>query len=246
MTKYKIIEIRGIVNSSGCNRTLVIANPVMSDDSYEFHYSAEYGDSKHFVFYDDKDEDTIEELLRIANNDDYWFPDLHEFEPYESLLDGASITLYQRKRNLGKKYAITEIQNTISMDYYISQVSFNEGRDFHDLGFDAEKWEIGDKIIKTSHGNLKIKKFIFVETSPLVGIQFSVDGTLRLGDFEKFNGFDDCPNIATFALMRQPRNAWLWVYVFDVNGNQVVNFCGRDDLDGLSDFVNKLKRKYKQ
>jgi len=250
MTKYKIIEIRGIVNSSGHDCTLVIANPVMRNGdsafSYEYVCPTEYDDSKHFVFYDDKDEYMIEELLGIANNNDYWIPDLQEFEPCKSFLNGTSVTLYQHKSYFGNRFAVAEIQNTISMDYYICQVSFNEGRDFYDLGFDAEKWEIGDKIIKTDHGSLKIKNYIFVEEGPLVGIQFSVEGSLRLDDFEKFNGFDDCPHITTFALMRQPYNAWLWVYAFDVNGNQVVNFCGRDELDGLSDFVHKLKRKYNQ
>lgn len=141
--------------------------------------------------------------------------------------------------------SVVKNPNTYSMNYYVSEVSFDNGENFHDLGFDAEIWKFGTKIIETEHGHFSIEDAIFVDKGALVGIQFQVVGSITLSDFDNYDGFDDNANIRTLALMRQPHNAWLWVYAFDEYDNQVAIFCGRDDLDGLLHYVNVMRRLYK-
>ena len=77
-----------------------------------------------------------------------------------------------------------------------------------------------------------------------MGIQFSVSGTLNVADFRCANGFRNTIEVATFAIMRQPQNAWLWVYLFDNNDSPMAYFCGFDDLDCFANFVSLLKSIY--
>lgn len=139
------------------------------------------------------------------------------------------------------------VLNHFSMDYTVWEVDFTATGNFISLGDedeDEEIWKIGDSFIETPHGILKIEDAIFIEEGPLVGVQFSVSGSLKMNDFRCSNGWENEINISTFALMRQPHNAWLWVYTFDENGNPLANFCGTDILNGLADFMPFLKRKF--
>lgn len=151
----------------------------------------------------------------------------------------------------GRNYFQTSVQsisnsiNSYSMTYHVCEVSFDNGNNFHDLGFDAETWKFGTETIETEHGNFSVEDAIFVDNGPLVGIQFQVEGSMHLSDFDDYDGFDDNASIKILALMRQPQNVWLWVYAFDEYDNQVAIFCGRDDLDGLSHYVNVMRRLYK-
>ncbi len=79
----------------------------------------------------------------------------------------------------------------------------------------------------------------------MVGIQLSVSGKLKLNNFTCSTGYEDEANIGTIAIMRQPHNVWLWCYAFDIYGSPLVNFCGRDSLDGFANFIQQLKRIYK-
>ena len=133
----------------------------------------------------------------------------------------------------------SQSKNKFTMAYNVTQVSTNGGYNFDDIA--EERWVIGDKYIETPHGVLEVADAIFVEEGPLVGVQFTVDGILRISEL----GCDKDVNIRTFALMRQPNNAWVWVYAFDEFNNQVVNFCGFDDLDGMAAFIPVLKSVYK-
>ena len=64
---------------------------------------------------------------------------------------------------------------------------------------------------------------------------------IKLYDFSCSTGNEKEEYVKTFALMRQPHNAWLWAYMFDNCDTPIVNFCGFDDLDGFSKFVTILK-----
>lgn len=136
--------------------------------------------------------------------------------------------------------------NKYHMQYTLWEVDFNGTGDFISLGNDdnREEWEIGDSYIITPHGTLEIRDAIFVNEGPLVGVQFDVDGTLKMDEFPCSHGFESDIQVATFALMRQPYNAWIWGYAFDEDGNPVANFCGTDILDGLANFIPFLERKY--
>lgn len=128
--------------------------------------------------------------------------------------------------------------NKYTMAYNVMQISTNGGNSFEDI--EEEQWTIGDKYIETPHGVLEVLDAVFVEEGPLVGVQFIVDGTLRVSEL----GCDEDVEIRTFALMRQPHNAWVWVYAFDEYDDQVANFCGFDDLR-MAAFVRLLKSVYK-
>ena len=104
--------------------------------------------------------------------------------------------------------------------------------------------EIGDSYIITPHGTLEIRDAIFVNEGSLVGVQFDVNGTLKMDEFPCSQGFESYIQVSTFALMRQPHNAWLWGYAFDKYGNPIANFCGTDILDGFANFIPFLERKY--
>jgi len=134
-------------------------------------------------------------------------------------------------------------RNSFSMKYYVNEVAFGGGQNF--LRFEDETWEIGDKYIITPHGYLSIDDYIFVDQGSLVGIQFSVSGTMHLDELSCSDGNEGVVEIKTFAFMRQPHNVWMWVYAFDKSDSPIVNFCGHDDLDGLAHFVTKLKANSK-
>lgn len=142
--------------------------------------------------------------------------------------------------NKEQKYSNT---NKYTMTYHVNEVDFLANGHFQEL--DEESWIIGDKSIITPHGVLSIEDALFVNQGSLVGVQFSVNGTLKLDEFSCSIGLENEVEISTFALMRQPNNVWLWVYAFDRNNNPVVNFCGHDDLDGLAKFILELKRVYR-
>lgn len=129
------------------------------------------------------------------------------------------------------------------MKYYVSEVDINANGHFNAI--EKEIWTINDKYIVTKHGILTIKDVIYVDKGSLVGIQLSVDGELKLNNFTCSTGNEVNVNIGTIALMRQPHNAWLWGYAFDIYDSPIVNFCGHDELDGFTNFIQQLKRIYK-
>jgi hypothetical protein len=137
-----------------------------------------------------------------------------------------------------------ETSNKFTMQYHVREIDFSATGNFVSIGESGEDWVIGDEKIISPHGVLDIDDAIFVEDGPLVGVQFSVSGWLRMDDFKCSNGDEDEIFISTLAVMRQPHNAWVWAYAFDENNEPIVNFCGFDDLDGLANFIPFLKRKY--
>ena len=102
--------------------------------------------------------------------------------------------------------------NKIEMNYHAQEMDLSTKGNF--TSFTEETWIIGDKYIKTPHGVLQIKNAIFVEQGALVGIQFTVKGSINLSSFSCSKGNEGKVNIKTFAVMRQPNNAWLWCYAF--------------------------------
>lgn len=134
-------------------------------------------------------------------------------------------------------------KNSTFMKYHVMQIDFQANGNFQDI--EDECWEIGDKYIKTNHGNLKILDATRVNNGQLVGIQFDVNGSLSLDDFSCSKGYEPDAQIRTIAFLRQPHNAWVWTYAFNENGSPLVNFCGHDDLDGMANFIPKLNGLYK-
>lgn len=129
------------------------------------------------------------------------------------------------------------------MPYYVSEVDFHADGSFQKI--EKETWQFGVDRIITPHGNLGINGLIFVTEGPLVGVQFSVRGRLKMNEFSCSDGDENAIFIGTLALVRQPHNAWLWVYAFDKNGCPLVNFCGFEDLDGMVRYMDVLQKLYR-
>lgn len=126
--------------------------------------------------------------------------------------------------------------NKAEMAYHLQEIDFVGNGSFS--ACEPENWVIGNKKIITPHGTLKVNNYKIVEQNGMVGIQFTVKGTL---DFSAMcRGF--VVDLGTIAFMRQPHNAWLWGYAFDKQGIPLVNFCGHDDLDGLMNFVSQIEK----
>lgn len=127
------------------------------------------------------------------------------------------------------------------MEYTINEVKLGGSNDFQKI--DDEKWLFGEKSIDTPYGELEIEDVIFIDKGSLVGVQITVSGELYLNKNDSI--LSEIHNIATIAIMRQPHNAWLWVYVFDDNDEQIAVYCGFDDMDkGLAEYVFHLRRRY--
>lgn len=128
------------------------------------------------------------------------------------------------------------------MKYQVLQISFDY-RTFQDI----EKciWNFTTSEIRTDKGILTIIGTQEVEQNGQVGIQMSVNGWLDLGEYCPSSSMSKSVNVRTVAVMRQPRNVWLWVYMFDDAGQPIAVFCGTDSFDentGFAKYVNELKR----
>ena len=135
-------------------------------------------------------------------------------------------------------------ENKDTMDYHVLELAYNGSSEFNKI--DKELWKIGDKVIITPHGNLNIINAVFVDQSNLVGIELQVNGKINFGEFRGITKREKIVSINTFAVMRQPNNAWLWIYAFDEIGNPVATFCGHDNIDGLFHYVRRMKCIYKK
>ena len=72
-----------------------------------------------------------------------------------------------------------------------------------------------------------------------------VDGWLNLNEYYVFSPFDGPVYVRTLAIMRRPQNVWLWVYLFNDNGQPVAVFCGSEGINDTNSFamyVKELKR----
>ena len=134
-------------------------------------------------------------------------------------------------------------QEKNKMEYYVNEIALFGSSEFKK--FDDEIWIFDDKQIKTPHGDFNIINVHYVEQGKLVGFQFEVQGVLDLNTFSCSNGAGIEVPIKTFALMRQPHNAWVWAYTFDQFDRPMANFCGHDKLDGMAKYEHLLKLKFK-
>lgn len=122
------------------------------------------------------------------------------------------------------------------MKFFVKEIDSTANGQFTTIP--NETWIVTPSYIETPHGTLKVKKYIIRRNGPLVGIQFTVKGTLDLSSLSSILGKQD---ISTLAIMRQPHNVWLWAYAFGTSNVPIVNFCGNDELDGLANFVSEIE-----
>lgn len=128
------------------------------------------------------------------------------------------------------------------MKYQVQQISY-DFRTFQDIKECTWTFDVNE--IETDKGSLDILDFMEVEQNGQVGVQMNVDGWLDLDEYHPDNSLDGPVNVQTIAIMRQPHNVWLWVYMFDENNEPIAAFCGTDGLDETDSFakyVKELKR----
>lgn len=133
-------------------------------------------------------------------------------------------------------------KNLTFMRYHVGEIDFNANGKFQKI--EDECWEIGNKYIKTNHGNLDVLDATVINNEHFVGVQFEVCGRLSLDDFSCSKGNELEARIRTIAFLRHPKNAWVWVYAFDNEGRPLVNFSGFDDFDGMANFIQQLSGFY--
>lgn len=128
------------------------------------------------------------------------------------------------------------------MKYQVQQISYDYCT-FQDI--EECTWDFTMSEIHTDKGSLDVLGFQEVEQNGQVGVQMSVNGWLDLGEYSPSSPINESVNVKTLAIMRQPHNVWLWVYMFDDDDQPVAAFCGTDGFDESNSFakyVNELKR----
>jgi hypothetical protein len=128
------------------------------------------------------------------------------------------------------------------MKYNVQQISYDY-RTFQDI--EECSWDFTISEIHTDKGLLDILGFQEVEQNGQVGIQMNVDGWLDIDEYLPLSPISGPVNIRTLAIMRQPHNVWLWVYMFNENDQPVAAFCGTEGFDETNSFakyVKELKR----
>jgi len=128
------------------------------------------------------------------------------------------------------------------MRYQVQQISYDYST-FQDIK--ECTWEFTSSEILTDKGSLDILDFQEVEQNGQVGVQMSVDGWLDLGEYCPSSPISESVNVRTLAIMRQPHNVWLWVYMFDEEDQPVAAFCGTEGFEEANSFakyVHELKR----
>lgn len=124
------------------------------------------------------------------------------------------------------------------MIYQVQQVSYDSST-FQDIKVCT--WEFTTSEILTDKGSLDILGFQEVEQNGQVGVKMSVNGWLDLGGYSPSSPISQSVNVRTIAVMRQPHNIWLRVYMFDEEDQPVAAFCGTDGYDEENSFAKFVK-----
>ena len=234
MKKYLIMNISGGYDSQIGDIIVVKANPVT--ENMGFTYVNDMIGRETETFHLPKKEEVFRPIIRLAQNQQIWCPDDFEYKECE-LLDednGKMIKVYRHvsiTRLIQNKELLHE-----QIEYHATEISFNNS-DFEK--FEEEIWELSASCLMCKHGLLDFESFMEVKQGGLIGIQIETDGYFDFSEFP--NGMDEEVYIKTIAIMRQPYNAWLWIYMFDEDHNPVAQICGFDELDGFAKIVKNMK-----
>ena len=210
---------------------IVKANPVETIFGMKQYSDHICSDTDYFFFPDQSL--LIENILSIARRRDVWRPNETEYT-IESVNDENN----KKKINVyfhDSLYEVDYNEDEECMKYYCMEYSLNQ-RDFIRLA-KKDEWKFSTESIETPYGDIFLESYMKVNQGPLVGVQFEVDGTLDLSNFDASLEFVD---IKAVAVMRRPHNVWLWIYMFDEDHNNVITFCGHDDIDGFAAYVRLL------
>ncbi|MGN0049535.1 MAG: hypothetical protein ACI37U_11660 [Bacteroides sp.] len=136
-------------------------------------------------------------------------------------------------------------ENKYIMFYYLEEIDFDGSETFFHVK--KETWVIGDKLVITPHGSFLVKDAVPVYSASFVGVELTVKGSLRLDNFSCSDGTeDDNVDIEAFSIVHKSGDSRVWVYGFDSEEYNIVNFRGTDEEDGLPIFTSFLKRVYRK
>jgi hypothetical protein len=245
--EYKILEVRIGSHGKFGEVAIIKANPITTNQfGMKSHISHICDKTEDFLYLPDSPE--LEEAISIAQAGEIWRPDKFDFntERVKEKATGRTLTIYCHDNLYGyddedenEDEDLEDEDNGCTMTFHCREYSINSG-EFKQLE-DTEDWEFDDEMISTPYGDLFLESFMNVNQGGLVGVQFDVSGELDLSELDDSL---DYVNIKTVAVMRQPYNVWLWVYMFDDEDNNIVNFCGNDDIDGFKEYIDKLQEKF--
>jgi len=232
--EYFIMDIGDGQDSKYGKILIVKANPVVTN-SLGFRHVSETRGTHTEMFHFPLSNRYIDPLVQIAQKQQIWHPAQEDFVD-SRVRDENSNRVVTVHRHVDLTSAL-ELSKP-KMRYHVKEITFNNS-DFSKL---EESWDFTEEGIETPHGFISFNSFMEVSQSGMNGLQFDTEGVLY------FDDIDDCPiedaYISTIAVMRQPYNAWLWVYIIDEDGETIASICGYDDLDGFSKYVTAFKKLY--
>lgn len=126
------------------------------------------------------------------------------------------------------------------MPYRTYEYSLKQNGDFEQIEDNDFLWEFYVELIATPYGPLDIKSVKFIDDESKTGVQFVTEGVIDL-EFDNYRSH----NIRYLTVLKQPNNVWIWVYLFDENGEPVITFCGRNESDNSFDeYIYRLRKTY--
>jgi len=232
--EYLIMDIVDGQDSKYGKILIVKANPVTTN-SLGLRYASDIRGTHTELFHLPLSKRYIDPLVQIAQNQQIWSPNENDYKD-ERVRDERNnrILTVHRHKDLINAFQLSKPK----MKYHVKEITFNNS-DFSKL---EETWDFSENGIDTPHGSISFNSFMEVSQSGMNGLQFDTDGILY------FDDIDNCPledaYISTVAVMRQPFNAWLWLYLINEDGVTIASICGHDDLGGFSKYVANLRKAY--
>lgn len=232
--EYFIMDIGDGQDSKYGKILIVKANPVVTN-SFGFRHVSEMRGEHTEMFHFPLSNLYIDQLVQIAQNQQIWHPEQDDFVDSRVRDENTNrVITVHRHIDLVNTLELTKPK----MTYHVKEITFNNS-DFSKL---EATWNFTEDGIETPHGFISFSSFMKVSQSGMNGLQFDTEGVLY------FEDIDNCPiedaYISTVAVMRQPYNAWLWIYLIDADGQTIASICGYDDLDGFSKYVSALSKLY--
>ena len=239
---YRILDIKYSTLSNFGEVFVVYANRAL-ESMLEFGslcFNSSRGDDTELFVYP-QDMGIIDPVNRLCQSGKPWEPNMNEFR------DGG-LTLPDNKRHIAHYHETlyeeeVDEESPAIINYKAEEITFNN-RDW--IKFDEpQDWELSINEIRTPYGDLEIEGYMMVEQNGLVGVQLEVCGELYFGDIPAYPGEDDDVFVKTVAVMRQPNNVWLWLYLFDENHNPIASISGLEGdimANELTQFVTALKK----
>lgn len=230
--EYYIMDIGDGEDSKYGTILMVKANPVTTN-SLGFKTVRETRGEHTEMFHFPLSKHYIDFLVQIAQNQLIWRPNQDDFKD-ERVRDENNDRIITVHRHID--LLETQQLTKATMKYHTKEITFNNSV----FSILEETWEFSEEGINTPHGFISFNSFMEVNQNGMNGLQFDTDGILY------FDGIKNCPFedvfISAIAVMRQPYNVWLWLYLIDEDGETIASICGYDN--GYPQYVAKLKMLY--